>query len=183
LEVFMRVSGVLMVGVLIAAAFVLYLTSRDATESLDAVATVSADLREEGVAGRPLDRTAAQRMITAMEALVAAPDTISGHVDDLKSFTETAAAWAQAAASPSPELKAAVALRSAAGELREYSIHPTPTPLTKARRYLDDARAALAGEGVGEGPGLATDAVRDRLQNLQRSQQEQQQELAEELNR
>ena len=179
----MRVSGVLMVGILIAAGFVLYLTSRDATESLDAVATVSADLREEGVAGRPLDRAAAEKMMTAMEALLAAPETISGHVDDLKSFAATAAAWAQAAASPSPELKAAVALRSAAGELREYAVRPTSTPLTRARHYLDGARAALSGEAVGEGPGLATDAVRDRLQNLQRSQQEQQQELAEELNR
>ncbi len=179
----MRVTGVLMVGILIAAGFVLYLTNRDATESLDAVATISADLREEGVAGRPLDRTAAARMITAMEALVAAPDQIPAHVDDLKSFAATAAAWAQEATSPSPELSAAVALRSAAGELREHAIRPAPTSLTRAGRYLDDARAALAGEGTGAGPGLATDAVRDRLQNLQRSQQEQQQELAEELNR
>lgn len=179
----MRVFGVLLVGVLIAAGFVLYLTSRDTTESLDAVATIAADLREEGVAGRPLDRVAAQRMITAMEGLLEAPETISDHVEDLKSFAETAASWAQSAASPSPELHVAVSLRSAAGELREYAIRPSPTLLMRARRHLEGGRAGLAGEGTGQGPGLATDAVRDRLQNLQRSQQEQQQELAEELNR
>jgi len=179
----MRVSGILMIGVLIAAGFVFYLTGRDATTSLDAVATVATDLREEGVAGRPLDRAAAQRMISAMESLLAAPETISDHVEDLKSFAATAAAWAQAAASPSLELRTAVSLRSAAGELREYAIRSTQTHLMRARRSLDGARAALAGEATGAGPGLATEAVRDRIQNLQRSQQEQQQELAEELNR
>ena len=181
----MRVSGVLMIGVLIAAGFVFYLTGRDATTSLDAVATIAADLREEGVAGRPLDRAAAQQMISAMEALLAAPETISDHVEDLRSFAATAAAWAQAAASPSAALHTAVSLRTAAGELREYAIRSTPTHLTRARRSLDGARSALAGEasGSGSGPGLATDAVRDRLENLQRSQQEQQQDLAEELNR
>jgi hypothetical protein len=181
----MRISGALMIIVLLALAVVLYLTSRDATSSIDAVTAVAADLREEGVAGRPLDRDAARRMIRAMETLVAAPETITDHVETLRSFSSTAAAWAQSAASPSPELHAAVSLRNAAGELREHALHSRELNLNRARRYLSEARKALAGESSGEGtgPGLATDAVRDRIDNLQRSNQERLQEVDEELNR
>lgn len=169
-----------MIGVLFAAAIVVYLTSRDATSSLDAVATVAVDLREEGVEGRSLDRAAARKMVSAMQALLDKPETIADHFDDLKTFAATAASWAQAAESPSPELHAAVSLRSAAAELREHALGPSPVHLTRAQRSLDQARNALADEAPA--PGLATDAVRDRLENLQRSQQERYQEVAEELN-
>ena len=57
----MRVSGALFLTILIAAGFVLYLTARDTTSSLDAIATVATNLREEGVTGRALDREAALR--------------------------------------------------------------------------------------------------------------------------
>lgn len=181
----MRISGALMIVVLLAAAFVFYLTSRDATSSFDAVTAIAADLREEGVEGRPLDREAAQRMIDAMEILIDAPETIDDHLTDLKSFSSTAATWADSAASPSPELHTAVSLRSAASELREYALRKRELNITRARRYLVEARGALSAEPSpgGPGPGLATDAVRDRLENLQRSQQERNQEVDEELNR
>lgn len=181
----MRVSGALFLVLLIAVGFVLYLTARDTTSSLDAVATVAADLREEGVTGRALDRDLARQMIDAMDDLVTAPDTIPEHVDDLKTFAATAAAWADAASSPSTELHIAVALRKTAGELRSQALSPSTAHLMRARRYLRAARDALdfgvTGQG-GAGPGLATDAVRDRLENLEQSHQEQYQELEEELN-
>lgn len=163
----------------------LYLTGRDATSSLDAVAAVAADLREEGVTGRVLDRDLALQMIAAMEGLLDSPDTVPDHLDELKTFAATAAAWADAAPSPSAELRAAVAVRKAAGELRAQATRPSTTHLMRARRYLDVASDAIRFGGSlsgGPGPGLATDAVRDRLENLQQSQRERYQELDEELN-
>ena len=180
-----RISGALFLVVLMAVGFVLYLTARDATSSLDAVAAVATDLREEGVVGRTLDRDLAIQMIDAMDRLVVAPDTIPDHVDDLKTFAATAAAWAAAAPSPSTELRIAVALRKAAGELRSLALSPSTVHLMRARRYLGVAEDALefaATGGGGPGPGLATDAIRDRLENLGQAQQERYQELDEELN-
>lgn len=162
----------------------LYLAGRDATSSLDAIATVATDLREEGVTGRALDHDLARQIISAMEDLLVSPETVPDHVDDLKTFAATAAAWADAAPSPSSELRVAVALRRAAGELRTQALSPSTVHLMRARRYLDVATDALdfAGTGAGgPGPGLATDAIRDRLENLQQSQQERYQEVDEEL--
>lgn len=181
----LRISGALFITILIAVGYMLYLTGRDATSSLDAVALVATDLREEGVTGRDLDRDLAIQMVDAMDHLLAAPDTIPDHIEDLKTFAATAAAWADAAPSPSSELRAAVGLRRAAGELRAQATTPSTAHLMRARRYLDVASDAIrfAGTGPGgPGPGLATDAVRDRLDNLQQSQQERYQELDEELN-
>lgn len=180
----MRISGALFLTVLIAVGYMLYLTGRDATASLDAVAAVATDLREAGVTGRALDRDLAMQMIGAMDGLLETPDTIPDHISDLKTFAATAAAWADAAPSPSSELRAAVALRKAAGELRAQATKPSTVHLMRARRYLGVASDAIqfgGGGPGGPGPGLATDAVRDRLDNLQQSQQERYQELDEEL--
>jgi hypothetical protein len=185
-EVWLRISGALFLTVLIAVGYVLFLTGRDATSSLDAVAVVATDLREAGVTGRALDRDLAMQMIDAMEGLLDTPDTVPDHINDLKTFASTAAAWADAASSPSSELRAAVAIRKAAGELRAQATRPSTVHLMRARRYLgvpsDAIQFGVVGPG-GPGPGLATDAVRDRLDNLQQSQQERYQELDEELNR
>jgi len=182
----LRISGALFLTILIAVGYMLFLSGRNATSSLDAVAAVATDLREEGVTGRPLDRDLALQMIDAMEGLLDAPDTVPDHIDDLKTFAATAAAWADAAPSPSSELRAAVAVRKAAGELRAQATRPSTSHLMRARRYLNVASDAIRFAGTasgGPGPGLATDAVRDRLDNLQQSQQERYQELDEELNR
>ena len=180
----MRVSGALFLTVLIAVGYMLYLTGRDTTASLDAVAVVATDLREAGVTGRSLDRDLALQMINAMDGLLETPETIPDHTDDLKTFAATAAAWADAAPSPSSGLRAAVASRKASGELRAQATRPSTVHLIRASRYLDVASDAIrfgdAGPG-GPGPGLATDAVRDRLDNLQQGQQERYQELDEEL--
>lgn len=181
----MRISGALFLTILIAVGYMMYLTGRNATSSLDAVAAVATDLREVGVTGRALDRNLALQMIGAMEGLLAIPDTLPDHIEDLKTFAATAAAWADAAPSPSSELRAAVAIRKAAGELRAQATRPSTAHLMRARRYLDVASDAIQFGGTasgGPGPGLATDAVRDRLDNLQQSQQERYQELDEELN-
>jgi hypothetical protein len=179
-----RISGALFLVVLMAVGFMLYLTARDATSSLDAIAVVATDLREEGVTGRALDRHLAFQMIDAMDSLLVSPETIPDHVGELKTFAATAAAWADAAPSPSTELRVAVALRKAAGELRSQALSPSTVHLMRARRYLGVAEDALefaAMGGGGPGPGLATDAVRDRLENLEQAQQERYQELDEEL--
>ncbi len=124
-------------------------------------------------------------MISAMEDLVEAPDTISDHVADLKTFGATAASWADAAATPSAELHVAVALRRAAGELRGYALEPRDIRLSRARQLLSAALSGLdSGSGEldgGRGPGLAVGAVRDRIENLQQSHQERIQEVDEEL--
>jgi hypothetical protein len=114
----LRISGALFITILIAVGYMLYLTGRDATSSLDAVALVATDLREEGVTGSDIDRDLAIQMVDAMDQLLAAPNTIPDHIEDLKTFAASAAAWADAAPSPSSELRAAVGLRCAAGELR-----------------------------------------------------------------
>ena len=182
----MRISGVLFLGVLIAAAYVLYLGAVDSTASLDAVAPVASTLREEGVTGSALDSDRAERMIVAMEGLLATPETIADHVEDLRTFTSTAASWANAAPSPSSELHLAVSIRRAAGELRSYALRSSPVHLMRARRYLEQGRGTLEGGGGGPGgpgPGLATDAIRDQLENLQQSQQERHQEVDEAITR
>ncbi len=79
-------------------------------------------------------------MIAAMEDLLATPDTISDHVEDLQFFAETAASWAKAAPSPSSDLHLAVSLRQAAGELRSYALRSSPVHLMRARRYLEESR-------------------------------------------
>ena len=171
----------LLLGLLIAAAIMLYLQAERTTTGLDAVEQVADHLREPGVSGEALDHGSATRMAAALEALIGAPERIPDHVADLRTFGEQAAAWARHAPAPSPELRAAVALRGAASELRGYALDRDGGHLTRARQELDRARGALAGEPVAGS--AATDAVRDQLDNLQRSQQEQLQSLDEELNR
>jgi len=181
----LRIFGIFFLGTLIAAGFYLYLGARDATSSLDAVAIVASGLREENVTGSALDRETARQMISAMEELLAAPDTISDHVEDFKTFAATAASWADAAATPSVELHVAVALRRAAGELRGYALEPQDIRLSRARQLLTAARSSLDsasdGMGGGQGSGLAVGAVKDRIDNLQQSHQERIQEVDEEL--
>jgi hypothetical protein len=182
----MRISGALFISLLLAVGFMLYLGGRDATSSLDAMATVANGLRETGVSAHTLDRGVALQMVTAMEDLLAVPNTIDEHVEDLTVVATTAASWAADAPVPSPELRVAVALRSAAGALRAQALSPSPVNLMRARRHLSAARAVLESgvDRVGApGPGLATDAIRDQLENLEQSQQERYQELDEELNR
>jgi len=181
----LRIFGIFLLGALIAAGFYLYLGARDATSSLDAVAAVASTLREENTTGRTLDRETARRMISAMEDLLAAPETISEHVEDLKTIAATAASWADAAATPSAELHVAVAIRRAAGELRGYVVTPKQITISRARQLLGAARFSLDSDAVGmeggQGPGLAVGAVKDRIDNLQQSHQEQIQEMDEEL--
>jgi hypothetical protein len=174
-------SSVLLLGVLIAAGVVLYLQTRRATTGLEAVEQVAVQLRETGVTGRSLERDSAERMLRALTALVDAPDRVPAHLEDLRTFGETAASWARDAPAPSPELRTAVALRGATVELRGYATDEDPGRLARASRELDRARAALAGE-PGSGT-AATEGVRDQLDNLQRSQQERLQRLDEELDR
>ena len=176
----MRIFGLLLIAVLIALAAVLYLQRESATSSFDAVRQIATDLREEGVAGSRFDPALAGRMVTSMQLLVDHPEAIADHVDELTTIAATAASWAEAAPSPSVALTVAAALRAAAGDLRAAPSSAAPASLSSARRHLDRARAALAGEPIGTSP---VDAVRDRLENLQSGQQERAQEAEDEMNR
>lgn len=177
----MRASGALMIAVLMAAGYALYLSSRDAASSFDAVTGAAEGLREEGIAGQPFDRDSAASMVSAMESLAADPETINEHLADLRTFTETAAAWAASSPAASSDLHVAVSLRAAAGELRAHALSPSAAHLSRARRKLESARASL--DGSDTTAGSATDGLRDRLENLQQSAEEQRQELDEALRR
>lgn len=165
----MRVSGILILVVLIAAAIMLFLRGKETQESVRAVSEIAEHLREGGVEGRALDRQAAERAIEALQQLIDSPVSIPAHQEDLRQISSSAAAWADAAPSPSQDLRVAVSIRSAAGELRSYAIRPRELHLTVAQRKLDDARAAFEEDAP---TGGAAGAIRDRLENLQRSQQE-----------
>jgi hypothetical protein len=167
--------------ILLAAAIVFYLQGRSATESFQAVTRIAANLREEGVDERAFDRRLAERMVASLQELLDSPEDIPNHIDDLRTIAATTASWAQAAASPSLELRISVALRGAAGDLREYGIGKSPFALKSAAKNLEEARAALAGEESAGNP--AIDAVRDRMENLRRSQQEQHQDIRQEIDR
>jgi hypothetical protein len=181
----MRVSGILILVVVLSMAVVVFLQSRDVTAKKEALTVIATQLGEEGVEGMRFDRQRALELIAVLERQAADPQTIADHVDDLKTITDTAAQWAAGAASPSPELHASVALRAAAGELREYAVRPTSSGLGKARYELEQARLALtptvAGDGTTAPSGLVTEGVRDRIQNLEASQKERALELDEDL--
>jgi hypothetical protein len=181
----MRISGVLILVVLLAMATVVFLQTRSVSTSQEALSMMATDLREEGVEGAAFDAERARRVITEMEGLIGDPDAIADHVDDLKVIADTAGRWAAGAASPSPELHASVALRSAAAELRRYSVTPSGASLNRARRELERARQALviraSGDGTTAPSGLVTEGVRDRLHNLEAAQKERELEVEEEL--
>jgi hypothetical protein len=181
----MRVSGILILVVLLSMAVVVILQSRDVTAKKEALTVIATQLGEEGVEGIRFDRDRALELIAVLEGLAEDPQAIPNHVDDLKTIAATAAQWAAGAASPSPELHASVALRGAAGELREYAVRPTASGLDKARYRLEQARLALtpvaAGDGTSAPSGLVTEGVRDRIQNLEASQKERALELDEDL--
>jgi len=181
----MRISGVLILIVVISMAVVVFLQSRDVTAKREALSAIATDLREEGVDSVPFDRARALELISVLDALAAEPASIPSHIEDLKTISATSAQWAAGAPSPSPELHAAVALRAAAGELRAYAVRPDATSLDKARRSLVEARQSLStttgGDGTIAPSGMVTDGVRDQLQNLEASQKERALELDEDL--
>jgi len=166
----------LLIVVLMAVAVMLYLGSHDASESIDAVERVADSLREAGIDGQAIDMDAAKRIINELELLMLNPAVIADNVNGLREVTAIAASWAKDAPSPSPQLHLAVSIRAAADELRNYGMSPSETTLNRAKRYLADAKLALAGETGATGP---TDAIRDQLHNLDRSIQEKYQEVNE----
>lgn len=181
----MRISGALILIVVISMAVVVFLQSRDVTAKREALAAISTDLREEGVESVPFDRDRALEFISVLDGLAADPGAIPNHIEDLRTIAATAAQWAAGAPSPSPELHASVALRAAAGELRGYAVQPAATGLERARRKLVEARQSLTptpgGDGTIAPSGMVTEGVRDQLQNLEASQKERALELDEDL--
>lgn len=181
----MRISGILILVVVISMAVVVFLQSRDVTAKRDALAVIATELREEGVKGSSFDRERAFELIAILEGLSADPDSIPNHLESLKTISSTAASWSAGAASPSPELHASVAIRKAAGELRSHAVKPSPTTLRKAQYELGKARQALTvtagGEGTTAPSGLVTEGVQDQINNLEAAQKEKMLEIEEEL--
>jgi hypothetical protein len=181
----MRISGILILVVVISMAVVVFLQSRDVTAKRDALAVIATELREEGVERSSFDRERAFELITLLEGLSADPDSIPNHLEDLKTISSTAASWAAGAASPSPELHASVAIRTATGELRGYAVRPSPATLRKAQYELDKALHALTitagGEGTTAPSGLVTEGVQDQINNLEAAQKEKLLEIEEEI--
>ncbi len=176
----MRAVSPLLLVVLIAAAIVMLLNARSAKEAFEGVQDVAVTLQERNVTGRQFDRDQAAHTIAALDQLLATPDLISVRADWLRTVADLAAAWARAAAVPSPELRVAVSVRGAADELRSYALRPSRYRILAARRLLAEARAVLAGEAVPYGP---VEGLRDQIENLDRAHQEQHQRLDEELKR
>jgi len=174
----MRATGVLLIVILLALAIVLLLRSHEAARSEEAVVRVSGRLREAGVDGEAFDREAASRAVTTLTAV--ARGERDATADELAAIAARAARWAEGAPTPSAELTAAVAIRTAADELRQFALNGGETHRSAARRQLMRARDALAGGGSTRGGG-SVQGVRDRLQNLQQSEREHIQELDEAL--
>lgn len=181
----MRVGGSLVLALVLAAGVVLWLGARDVDTSLAAVTETAASLREAGREGAALDRAQAAAMVAALDGLIANPERVSEHAEDLAAMSDTAAAWAAAAPPLSAEMHASVSLRIAVGELRSYGLRPSAAALERARRKLVEARASLASGpgGADRPPGLATDGLRDQLQNLEQAAREQQLEVDRALER
>lgn len=181
----MRLSGVLILVVLISMAVVVYLQSRDVEATRDAVTVIAGQLREEGVEASHFDADQAHEIIAVLEGLIADPGAIEHHIEDFKTISATAAGWAAGAASPSPELHASVAIRKAVTELRSYAIGPSSRKLETASHELRRARHALTTSASGDGTtapsGLVTEGVRDRLHNLEAAQKERALEVEEEI--
>lgn len=181
----MRISGVLILVVVISMAVVVILQSRDVTAKREALTMIATELREEGVEATRFDRHRALELIAILEGLASDPDAIENHIEDLKTITSTAAGWAAGAASPSPELHASVAIRKAAGELRGHATRPSSSGLRRARHELEKARHALttasSGAGTTSPSGLVTEGVQDQINNLEAAQKERMLEIEEEL--
>lgn len=167
----MRAAGVLFLVVLIAAALVLMLRGREAAEAQRSVNRITGEIHEAGVEGAPFDEAAARQMLERLEDMARGRGELSQ--EDLEAVAREAAAWAEGAPTPSAELTVSVALRKAAGELRQFLLDGNDWHLRTARRELSRARRALAGETAQGG----VQGVRDRLQNLQESERERLQEL------
>jgi len=175
----MRATGVLLIVILMALAVVLLLRSHEAARSEEAVVRVSGRLHEEGVEATPFDRRDASRTITELAAV--ARGERDATAEELSAIARRAASWAEGARTPSRELTASVAIRTAADELRQYLLTGGEPHRSAARRELIRAREALSGGEGGETSGGSVQGVRDRLQNLQQSEREHIQELDEAL--
>ena len=174
----MRATGVLLIVVLLALAVVMLLRSQEVTRSEAAVTRAATAIREEGVASEAFDRAAASRAVTDLAAV--ARGEREADPGELAAIAARAARWAQGAPTPSAELTAAVAIRTAADELRQFALHGGDAHRSAARRALMRARDALAGGGSAGGGG-SVQGVRDRLQNLEQSEREHLQDLDEAL--
>jgi hypothetical protein len=156
-----------LVALLVVMGVVLLLSSSQTKHTIDDVKISAASLRED-VAPRAWDARAAGAMLDRLTALL---DTPEPPRDELADAAATAAGWAAATTPGSNPNHAAVKLRGAADELAQASPSPDDRHRATARRYLDEAKSALAGAPPNELDAIR--GVRDQLENLQNSRREQ----------
>jgi hypothetical protein len=156
-----------LVALLLAAAAVLLLATRQTRSTFDTLKMHTPALRED-IASRPFDSAQAKEMIGRLTDMLEDPRPPR---DELQRAAATAAAWAAGSPPGGPEYHAAVALRSAADALLASSADPQDRQRDTARRALQQARESLATGGPP--PGGPVQKIRDELQNLQNSHNEQ----------
>ncbi|MCP4592273.1 MAG: hypothetical protein GY842_16185 [bacterium] len=176
----MRASGAILLVLLFVAAAIMFMEGRQAEDAIEAVTEVAVGLEESGVVALSFDQNQARRYLAEMQALISSPKTIAGQVDQLRKIGETAASWVKGAGAAGRDVRIAVALRGAAGALRQYVVSPSKLHLSKASKRLEDARLALSSAQnihINSPTGL----VHDKLDNLQQGHQEKLQQMDEAL--
>jgi len=165
-----------MLILLIALAIVMILRVTQIKEIKEDVSRFAPRLEEEGVEKIIMGHRQASDVISELEGYCANPSSISSGVSRFKEISSLAASWAAGAPAPSPELEAAVNIRHASNDLREYASRSSDGRLVSASRHLAAAKNALAGH---QGEGQLTDGIRDRMKGLEQAQREHLQELEE----
>ncbi len=156
-----------LVALLLALVIVLLLSTSRTRHAVEDVRVGAAALREDA-APRPWDERAAGAMLDRLTARLGDPEPAR---EELAADAAIAAGWVAATAPGSNPNHAAVKLRGAADELAQASPALDDRHRTTARRYLDEARSALAGAPPNELDAIR--GVRDQLENLQNSRREQ----------
>jgi hypothetical protein len=174
----MRTSGGLLLIVLIVAAVVLLLRVQEVEHVHQGVERMVPHLEEQGVEPTVMRRSVALERVDELEDLCDHHSDLKDRVPWLVEVAREAASWAAGAPAPSAELSAALSIRKAANNLRDFAAHGRESARDRARRNLSDARRALSGEAL---PSSTTDGLRDRMKNLEESHRERFQELEDEL--
>lgn len=163
-----------LVALLVAMLVVLSLQTRSAKKTV-ALATRAIPSLQEQVTPIPFDAAGAARLADRLEELAGASTLPEA---ELETAAVTAAGWARATSPGSGSYRAAVRLRSAANALLEASAAPDDPRRGEARRFIAEAREALASRAPL--PGGPAGGIKDQLDNLQRSLDEQRRAVAHE---
>lgn len=154
-----------LISLLIALAVIIFLFSRQASDTERTVRTVSLSAIDN-VTPRAYDAEVARGLVDRLRSLLEAPEPPSA---ELRQAAETAASWAAGARPGSPEHHIAVSLRAAAVELLAAGPSLDDPRRATARRHLSSA----ANTSVSNRAPDSASGIRDQLQNIQTSLEQQ----------